>query len=174
MKKSILITGISGTGKSTISDKLNQMGYKAYDMDSHPGLFSMIDKKTKKPVVDHNNEDIEKVVGMDWICDKTKLKSIIEDESNELAFYCGSASNLEEILRFFDTIILLKVDELVMRQRLTSRTENDFGKTSEIQDWIMTWKDWWENDMQQKGAIDVDTNKSIDVVVADIIKKVNL
>src|SRR3990167_11397506 len=99
MKKSILITGVSGTGKSTISEKLNQMGYKAYDMDSYPGLFSMIDKKTKKPVVDHNNENIEKVVGMDWICDKTKLESIIKDESNELAFYCGSASNMEEILQ---------------------------------------------------------------------------
>lgn len=47
MKKSILITGVSGVGKTSISQKLNEMGYRAYDMDSEPELFSMVDKKNR-------------------------------------------------------------------------------------------------------------------------------
>lgn len=171
MKKSILVTGVSGVGKSTISKKLNELGYKAYDMDSLPGLFAIIDKKTGKPVVDYDNENLEKVMGIDWICNKEKLASIITSESSELTFYCGNASNMDEIMQLFNLVILLKIDSEVMRQRLTSRTENDFGKTAEVQDWLMTWKDWWENDMQQKGAITVYAHGSLDQIANELIEK---
>ncbi|HLD57821.1 MAG TPA: AAA family ATPase [archaeon] len=171
MKKSILVTGVSGAGKSAISKKLNELGYKAYDMDDFPGLFTMINQKTGEPVVGHDNSNLEKVAEMDWICDKNKLQTIISDESNQLVFYCGSASNIDEILPLFDLVILLKVSPEAMRHRLTTRTENDFGRTSEVQDWIMTWKDWWENDLQQKGAVVVDACGSLDQVVKELIKK---
>ena len=69
MHKSILVTGVSGTGKSSLSKKLNDLGYKACDMDSYAGLFLMVDKQTKKPVENHDNADLEKVKAMDWICD---------------------------------------------------------------------------------------------------------
>ncbi len=171
MKKSILVTGISGVGKTVISKKLNKLGYKAYDMDDLPGLFAMINKKTGKPVVGHDNSNLEKVAEMDWICDKDKLKSIISSELSQLAFYCGSASNMDEILPFFDLVILLKVSPETMRHRLTMRRENDFGRTAEVQDWIMTWKDWWEDDMQKKGAAVVDGNRGLGQVVEELIKK---
>ncbi|MDO8640560.1 MAG: hypothetical protein Q7R33_03365, partial [Nitrosarchaeum sp.] len=64
------ITGVSGAGKSSLSQKINEMGYKAYDLDAHPDLFAMIDKKTRMPVIDHDNANLEKVKAMDWICDK--------------------------------------------------------------------------------------------------------
>ena len=171
MKKSILVTGVSGAGKSTISKKLNELGYTAYDMDGLPGLFAIIDKKTGKLVVDHDNENLEKVMGIDWICNKEKLASIIASESSELTFYCGNASNMDEIMQLFNLVILLKIDSEVMRKRLTSRTENDFGRTAEVQDWLMTWKDWWENDMQQKGAIIVYAHGSLDQIANELIEK---
>lgn len=172
MKKSILITGVSGAGKSSLSKKLNEMGYKAYDMEEVPELFSMLDKKTGKPVVDHDNADLEKVMDMDWVCDTKKLASVVENESASMAFYCGNASDMDSILPFFDSVILLKVGPEAIRQRLTTRTDNDFGRTPEIQDWIMTWKEWWENDMQEKGAVVVDAQKSLDEVAKEVIGKV--
>lgn len=171
MKKSILITGISGVGKSTVSNKLNALGYKAYDVDDIPGLCAMIDKKTGKPMVGYEHDNLEKVVGMDWICDSKKLKSIVVNESGELAFYCGISSNIDEVWPLFDLVILLKVGHETTRHRLTHRTDNDFGRTKEVQDWIMTWKDRWEADVEEKGAVVIDAHRSIDQVVEEIIEK---
>lgn len=170
MKRSILVTGVSGAGKSTISKKLNEMGYKAYDIDDLPGLFTMVDKKTGKPVMDYDNDNLEKVVGMDWICDKEKLASIIAAEPDRITFYCGAASNVNDLLPLFDLVILLKVSPEAMRQRLTSRTENDSARTKDVQDWIMTWKDEWENGMQERGAVIIDAHGSLDQVAKNIIK----
>jgi len=169
MKKSILITGASGAGKTALSEELKMMGYSAYDMDDLPDLFSMIDKKTGKPVVDHDNDNLEKVRGMDWICDREKLKRIIESEKEEIAFYCGNATNINEIIPLFDKIVLLKVNDENPRHRLTSRTKNDFAKTTEVQDWVLSWKEWWENKMEGKGAIIVDANRDLKEVTKDVI-----
>lgn len=172
MGEAILITGISGVGKSTISKKLNEKGYKSYDMDDEPDLFSMVYKGTSQPVKNHDNEDLEKVMEIDWNCDIEKLASIIENETVELSFYCGNASNINQILPLFSKMILLKAGPEIVRQRLTARTENDFGRTSEVQDWIMTWKDSWENEMKEKGAIVIDAHKNVDGFVEEIINKI--
>lgn len=171
MKRSILITGVSGSGKSTLSKKLNELGYKAYDMDDYPGLFTMFDKRTGKPVVDHDNTDLEKVDAMDWVCDTKKLASLIEHEPADMTFYCGNASDMDTILPLFDSVILLKIDQEAMRHRLTTRTENDFGRTAEIQDWIMKWKHLFENEMEEKRAIVVDAHQSLDDVAKEVIQK---
>jgi len=170
-KKSILITGVAGTGKTSLSRKLNEMGFKAYDMDDYPGLFTMFDKRTGEPVVDHDNTDLEKVGAMDWVCDTEKLASLITHEPDDIAFYCGNASDMDTILPFFDSVILLKIGQETMRHRLTTRTENDFGRTAEIQDWIMKWKHLYENEMEEKGAIVVDAHQSLDDIAKEVIQK---
>lgn len=171
LKKSILITGISGSGKSTVSKKINALGYKAYNMDSEPGLFAMIDKQTKKPVVNHDNDNLEKVMGMEWICDKNKLNLIIENEPSLLAFYCGDASNLKDLLSLFNGVILLKPGEAAARERLSTRTNNSFGRTKAVQDWIMSFKNLYENEIEQRGAIIIDADKNIDDVAKEAIEK---
>lgn len=48
MSKSILITGISGTGKTTIVEELKKKGYNSYSIEDVHGLFDMYHKETKK------------------------------------------------------------------------------------------------------------------------------
>jgi len=171
MKKSILITGVSGSGKSSLSKRLNELGYKAYDMEEVPELFSMFDKKTGKPMIAHDNADLKKVLDMDWVCDTAKLAALIANESSSITFYCGNASDMDSILPLFDSVFLLKVGPEAMKHRLSTRTGNDFGRTVEVQDWILTWKDWWENDMQEKGAIVIDAHQSLDDVAKEVAQK---
>ena len=39
MKRSIFVTGIAGSGKSSICKKLNILGYEVYDIEEPKGMF---------------------------------------------------------------------------------------------------------------------------------------
>lgn len=169
MNKSVLVIGVSGSGKSSLSQKLREMGYSAYDADSMDRLFSMRDRNTMKPIVDYDNGDIEKVKNMRWICNVDRLKQILVNETNALAFYCGTASNLDEIFPLFDIVILLKASPDIIRHRLSSRTTSDFAKKAEIQDHILTYKDWWEDEVVKKGAVVIDANRDLNAVASEVV-----
>ena len=171
MNKSILITGIAGSGKSTVCDELKKLGYKAYGIEDINGLFTMVDKTTGRIADDHDNNDIESVKQHDWICDKNKLQQLVRNNPKGIVFYCGTASNLDDLLSLFDKIILLKVSPKILRKRLSTRKSNDFGRTSEVQKWILSWKKWSEDHMCEKGAIVIDANRDIKEVVDDIIDR---
>ena len=93
--------------------------------------------------------------------------------SKGIVFYCGSSSNFDEILPFFDKIFLLKASKKVLRERLSMRTSNKFGRTAEVQKWIFSWKKEWEAHMKEKGAIVINASRLPRAIVKDIIKKVN-
>lgn len=174
MKKSFLVTGICGVGKTTLGRALSEKGFRAYDMDAQPNLFARIDKSTGRPVVAPDNSNLAQVVNSDWICDKAKMARMIARESAPVSFYCGAASNLAEIVPLFDGVFLLTATQDLIRERLTFRTGNSYGKTREVQDWIMTLKEPLERDMESRGAIVIDANRPIDAVARDVIDRVPL
>lgn len=171
MNKSILITGVAGTGKSAVCDKLNKLGYKAFGIEDIDGLFTMVNKKTGKPFKNFDNDNFEMVKQSDWICDKKKLQRLMNKNSNGIVFYNGTASNLDDLLPLFDKIFLLKVSQKVLRGRLSTRKSNKFGRTAEVQEWLFSWKSWWENHIKEKGAIVIDASRSLREVATDIIKR---
>jgi len=173
MKKFTLITGISGSGKTAVSNGLREKGYSSYDIDDIPGLFTMFDKRTNQPLINQDNSNLEQVKNMSWVCDVERLQHLMNEEKNDITFYCGNAENLSEIIPLFDKLILLKANDETIRQRLSTRTSNDFGKTTEIQDWILDSKEEWENNIKKMGAIVIDTNKDINQVIIEILKVVS-
>lgn len=46
MKNKILITGIAGSGKSTVNKILGGFGYESYDIEDIDGMFEMYRKDT--------------------------------------------------------------------------------------------------------------------------------
>ena len=170
MKKSILITGIAGSGKSSVSKALNALGYQSYDIEDIDGLFKMIYKDTGRVATDFNNDNLEKVKRGDWICDKENLKEIIRKENADIAFYCGTASNVDDLISLFDKVIVLKTSPDVIKQRLSTRKPKDFGNTKEVQDWVLGWKDWLEDHIQSEGAVVIDANGSPEEISKKIIE----
>jgi len=174
MNKSILITGITGSGKSAVCDELKKRGYKAYDIEIMEGLFNLVDNKTGKIVNGYDNKNLEWVKRHDWVCNRKKLQDLVRKNAKGTAFYCGTAGNLDELLFLFGKIFLLKVSPKILHERLSTRKSNDYGRTSEVQDWIIEWKDWWENHMIENGAIVIDANRDLQEVTTDILERSKL
>lgn len=85
-----LITGIAGTGKSTIVKALNERGVVAIDLHDVPDLFFWQDKATKEKV------EYTPIHSRDWfdtvdrLCDIKKLKEML-DQHND-AVMAGTTS----------------------------------------------------------------------------------
>ncbi len=171
MNKSILITGVAGSGKSTICKELKKLGYKAYGIEDIKGLFAWVDKSTGKIDEEYDNKNLKLVKQHDWICNKNKLQRLIHKNPKGIVFYCGTASNLDDLLPLFDKIFLLKVSPKILRERLSTRKSNDFGGTPQVQKWILSWKKWWEEHICEKGAIIINANRNIQEISNEIIKK---
>ncbi len=171
MKKSIFVTGIAGSGKTTASETLNELGYEAYDIEKGIcGLFEMYRKDTGERFEDYDNTDVEKMANAAWRCDIEKLKSFLSTQINEIAFYCGTGSSLLEIMSIFDSTLLLKTDSEILNSRLMNREgTNDYGNTKEGRDHILNWNIAADVKIEEQGAIIVNANGSPSEVAENII-----
>ncbi|MFZ1627040.1 MAG: AAA family ATPase [Candidatus Moraniibacteriota bacterium] len=169
--KKILITGISGSGKSTLCKTLQKLGEEAYSIEEDfDGMFAMYRKGTNEIFDDFDNADPAKIDASEWRCSVERLKGLIATQKNERTFYCGVASNMDDILPLFDKVFLLKASPDVLRGRLSNREgTEDMGGTEESRQAVLGWKDWWEETMEDKGAVTIDANHNSDEVAREII-----
>lgn len=104
MKSSVLVTAVSGTGKSTVCEALQAIGYNAIDIESIDGLYELVNEKTGEIIPGHLEQISE---GVDWNCNKPRLEKLVESQTSELTFYCGGMSNTFDIWDVFDLVIML-------------------------------------------------------------------
>ncbi len=150
----ILVTAVSGTGKSTLARWFVGHGFEAYNIEELPGLFTMCRKSTGAVFHDIDNSNPEMVADSEWICDEVAMHRLLEGQVAEVAFYCGVASNLEQILGLFDGVLLLSASEDVLYQRLLGREGTTLlGGSEASRRMVLGWKDWWERRMIGLGAV---------------------
>lgn len=152
MKKSVLITAVSGTGKSTVCKALHTMGYDAIDIESVDGLYELVNEKTGE-VIPGNLEQISE--GVDWNCNKLRLEKLIASQTSELTFYCGGMSNTFEVWDVFDLVIMLTISDEATIKRLSTRQSGEFGSTAVNKDWVLSWKHSFEKRLLDAGAAPV-------------------
>lgn len=171
MTKAVYITGVAGSGKTSVCAELAKRGYRAYNIEEIKGLFSALDRRTGKPFVNYNDDDFEMVKYHDWKCDKNGLQELMQKNDESISFYCGIASNTDEILPLFHRSVLLKASPQAIRKRLIERKNNNFAKTYEVREWVLGRKDFFEDHMKAKGAIVIDADQSLPDVADDIIER---
>ena len=164
--KRILITGVSGTGKSTIAAKLAEQGYTTVDIDKAEGLCNWFNRETGD-IVDYQAElNAEFVKNHTWLCDREKLEQLIAGNETVLVF--GMADNFDELEDLFDQTILLKCSPEIFLNRIMHREDNDFGKHPEIQKLLEETHQEFEDKMIAKGAVPVDVSKPVIEIVEKI------
>ncbi|MFH1473156.1 MAG: hypothetical protein ABIF06_01965, partial [bacterium] len=115
-----------------------------------------------------------KIKNSEWICNINKLKDLLKEQKEEIAFYCGVASSMDDYIPLFDKVVLLKASTKVLYKRLTNREgTGDMGTTEASRQTVLGWKDWWENQMKEKGAIVVPADGNPTEVTKEVIKVVS-
>ena len=160
--KKIYITGISGTGKSTIIEELTKKGIHAIDLDS--SFCRWEDKITREKV----NVDY-KIEKHGWYCNVNKLKKLLNIQENIII--SGITENQNEYLKFFDKIFLLQCSEETILKRIYNRKNNDFGKDPLEKEYILSFYRDFEKKLIEKGAVSINVDKPIEIIINEIISK---
>jgi broad-specificity NMP kinase len=96
----ILLTGMSGTGKSAVIEELSARGYRAADIDQ-PGW------------------SVHAPDG-DWIWNEQRVQKLLSDDEDNQMFISGCAENQGKFYPLLDAVILLSAPPAVMVERLQS------------------------------------------------------
>lgn len=133
----ILLTGISGTGKTTTLAELQKHGYVVVDLDA-TGMCRWKNKETGE-VTEYGStgRNYEWLTKHGWYCDINILKKLLscirEDKD---VFVAGIAENIEEVVQEFDNVFILDTTDQVIKERLGRRLNNHFAKKDEEQEFI--------------------------------------
>lgn len=170
MKKSILITGVSGSGKSTIGKKLQELGYTVHDIENIPDMFTVTDSRTGEVLKEWDTNNLNQIRNLVFECNADRLANLINNEQSKITFYCGTATNIEEIISLFETVILLKASPETIKQRLSTRTTHDFARTPEMQNWILELKIPFEETLVKHGAFIINADGNLDETAKKVIE----
>lgn len=145
----ILLTGMSGVGKSTVLRKLQSENSLTIDLDD--GDWMYFDDRAN-----------------DFLMDIPKLKNFMKMNSDKHIFLAGTASNQSRLYVDLDCVIALTAPLSVMKERIKSRTDNPFGKSET--EWEKIEKDTMEFEERIKKSSDyvIDTSQPLE----DTVKKI--
>ena len=143
----ILLTGMSGTGKSTALAALADRGYECVDTDEGDWI----------EVVD--GEPLWRIEAVD---------ALLEHPRTGTLFVQGTVANQGELYDRFAAIVLLTAPNDVILQRLATRTTNDFGKTPEERERVLDDLEHVEPLLRRSATHVIDTERPLADVVDEL------
>ncbi len=161
--KRVLLTGMSGTGKSTVIKALAARGYHAVDTDedgyselaSVPGdVLTGLDP------------------GQDWVWREDRIQALLAAAGDDVLFLGGCAPNQGTFYPRFDHVILLSAPTHVIVERLVTRTTNPYGKRPEDVARTLSLIQTIEPLLRRGAGYEIDTSVPLEQVVAAVLRHV--
>jgi hypothetical protein len=159
--RNYLIEGVSGTGKTSVCKELQRRGYHAINGDNE--LAYQGDPETGKPTDGGGHEHHI------WHVDK--VKAIVANQDEAVAFFCGGSRNFSKFIDLFDGVFVLEVDLDTLNRRLDERCRadpDDWGGEPEERELIVRLHQTKED--TPKNGIIIDATAPIVRVVDEILR----
>jgi shikimate kinase len=154
----ILVTGMSGTGKSSALTELGRRGYRVVDTDD-PGWREYHGYAGSADEV-HRGE---------WLWVEEKITGLLDSDDGRSLFVQGCVRNQGRFYHRFDAVVLLSAPAEVILDRVARRTTNNYGKTPAERAMIMDDLATVEPLLRAGCTHELDAHRPLDEVVADLI-----
>jgi broad-specificity NMP kinase len=166
----VWVTGLSGTGKSAIAERLRDSGHWAVDADDD-GMCGWRSRSTGEivPSPPIGQRPVDWLDRFGWSIDVSRVEELRDRAAGGLVFLLGAVDNEANVLALADVVVCLVADVDTLRQRLETRRTNDFGKAPGDIDAVLSWLGIYENRHAAIGAVMVDATGSLPVVVAEVL-----
>jgi dephospho-CoA kinase len=150
--KRVLLTGMSGTGKSSAIRELVARGYKAVDTDDG----------WSEPQPDGRQMWREDAV-----------QALLTTEDTDVLFVAGCEENQAKFHTQFDHIVLLSAPLETLIDRLATRTSNSYGKATDELHRVLDDIETVEPLLRRVANHEVRTTVPLDEVVTTVLRLVN-
>jgi dephospho-CoA kinase len=148
--RKILVTGMSGVGKSSALAELRRRGYDVVDTDEGDWTFWS------------DAED-----GYVWREDR--IAELLEREREATLYVSGTVSNQGRFYPAFDAVVLMSAPVEVLLERIESRTTNDYGKSAGERELILEHVAGIEPLLRATCTHEIDASRPLADVVAELV-----
>jgi shikimate kinase len=149
--RKVLVTGMSGTGKSTALGELSRRGFQVVDTDE--GGWTVWD---------------EQADGYVWREDR--VAELLSRDEGPTLYVSGTVSNQGRFYPHFDAIVLLSASPDVLLRRIDTRTTNDYGKTADERALVLQHLAEVEPLLRSTCTHEIDAGRPLDEVVARLVE----
>lgn len=153
--KRVLVTGMSGTGKSSVLARLRARGFKTVDTD-----YGEWSEQVEVPGEPKSKE---------WLWREDLMARLLATEDADVLFVSGAVRNQTKFYPQFDHVVLLSAPARLITERLTSRTNNPYGKDPAELAEVLGFKETVEPALRRAADLEIDTSIPLDEVVERIL-----
>jgi dephospho-CoA kinase len=158
MMSRVLVTGMSGTGKSSALAELGRHGYRVVDTDD-PGW-----REYRKDV--GSSDEVHRG---EWLWIEERIAGLLDSDDGRSLFVQGCVRNQSKFYDRFDAIVLLSAPSEVILDRIERRTTNNYGKSRVERAMILEDLASVEPLLRATCTHELDASRPLDDVVADLI-----
>ncbi len=152
----VLITGMSGTGKSSVLDELARRGHRVVDTD-YGGWTEEVSTTDGRPLEPIWRED--------------RIAALLTEHADGALFISGTVANQGTFYPRFDAVVLLSAPADVILERVARRDTNDYGKSHEERMLILDDFATVEPLLRAGATAEIDTRIPV-VAVADALERI--
>ena len=160
-----LISGLPGTGKTTIEHELQKLGYEVINTDNEWGYDGNIETEEPDTESGGSGPDWHKTHG--WIWSSKTVHPLLSAPRDKPLFICGGSRNESKFYDLFEKIFVLRVPDAVMRERLVARGDSNTSNEPFIKRMLAFNEDAYEHAKRINGII-IETARPL----ADCMKEI--
>lgn len=146
----VLVTGMSGTGKSTVLRALGERGHDVVETDS--------DAWSRWVTLPDGSRD--------WVWREREIGRLLAGAEGRTLFVAGCKSNQGIFYPLFDAVVLLTAPVEVLLERIEKRDDNPYGKSPEERALVLHHVVTVEPRLRRTATHLLDTDAPLAVVVA--------